>query len=195
MMHYSKSRRGFFNSAIHDGQMPEDAQPISDEAYRALLDGQGAGLEIVPDDTGQPVLVDPETLSSDLETLRNDALKETLFISGQLSEALVSHTPPGLRDSWTAKAAAAHAVIAGTATQLQTDIIAAEAAITGESVADLADSIVANESDYLIFAGKVSGAHRHARNLILAASDAAGIEDALTEMRTARDDLLAELEI
>lgn len=54
---YSPSARGFFHEAVHSGSIPSDAIPVSDERHAALIGSQNAGMEIVPDDDGNPVPV------------------------------------------------------------------------------------------------------------------------------------------
>ena len=129
----------------------------------------------------------------DLEAHRSQAFANTIAITAGMSEAVVSHTPTGLRDSWTAKAEAARAQIADTASTLQLDILGDEAALTGETVAELAASIVAQEGQYLLLAASISGGHRRARNRIEAASDQAEIDAAITELEAHRVAILASL--
>ena len=58
-MFYSPSKNGFYDTIIHGDNIPADAVEITDEEHQALLAGQSAGLRIVPDLDGRPVLVDP----------------------------------------------------------------------------------------------------------------------------------------
>lgn len=129
----------------------------------------------------------------DLTAARSQGLADTIAITAALSEAVVSHTPVGLRDSWTAKAEAARAQIAGSETALQLAILTDEAALTGETVADLAASIVAQEDQYLRLAASISGGHRRARNRIEVAPDQAEIDAAIAELEAHRDAILASL--
>lgn len=61
-MFYSPSARGFYLREIHGDNIPEDCLEISLEEHAALLDGQSKGKEIVPDETGKPVLADPQKI-------------------------------------------------------------------------------------------------------------------------------------
>lgn len=58
-MFWSPSAKGFFAAAVHDVAMPDDAQPISDAEYAALLAAQAVGQEIRSGDEGAPLAVTP----------------------------------------------------------------------------------------------------------------------------------------
>lgn len=57
-MYYSKTTGGFYDDEIH-ADIPADAVEISSEDHLALLSGQAAGKQIVGDNDGRPILVDP----------------------------------------------------------------------------------------------------------------------------------------
>lgn len=60
-MYYSSSVNGFYAQSIHGGSMPEDVRPIDYGVYRSLLEEQGrSGQRIMPNDQGDPVLMDQE---------------------------------------------------------------------------------------------------------------------------------------
>lgn len=61
---FSPSRRGFYCPKIHAGRIPEDAIEISDREWRALLDAQVLGREIMPDASGFPIAVAREVTTS-----------------------------------------------------------------------------------------------------------------------------------
>lgn len=63
----SKSTKGFYDSNIHKN-LPLDAVEITADEYQSLLDGQAQGLQISFPSTGKPLLVDPSSLLSLLET-------------------------------------------------------------------------------------------------------------------------------
>ena len=52
---YSPSRRGFFDSDVHDA-MPVDAKRITPARHRQLIAAQEQGAQIVPSDKGTPVI-------------------------------------------------------------------------------------------------------------------------------------------
>lgn len=58
-MFYSATTKGFYDPAIHGNNIPADAVEITTEEYTDLLDGQVGGKQIVPDENGRPILVNP----------------------------------------------------------------------------------------------------------------------------------------
>ena len=64
-MFYSKQTCGFYDTAIHGDNMPDDAVEISAEQHAALLQGQSEGKVIAADENGYPILQDPPTPTTD----------------------------------------------------------------------------------------------------------------------------------
>lgn len=64
-MFYSKSTNGFYDTAIHGNNIPEDAVEITAEEHAALINGQSQGKRIVADEAGHPVLADPPPPTDD----------------------------------------------------------------------------------------------------------------------------------
>ena len=60
MMYYSPSTRGFYDAAA---DRPEDCVEVAPARYRELFDAQALGVEIVPSETGTPVMDRPRTPS------------------------------------------------------------------------------------------------------------------------------------
>lgn len=58
-MFYSKSTGGFYDTAVHGDNIPDDAVAITHEQHQALIDGQSAGKVIAADANGFPILQDP----------------------------------------------------------------------------------------------------------------------------------------
>ena len=58
-MYYSAKTKGFYDTAIHGENIPDDAVEITAEQHAELLQGQSAGQQIVPDENGFPVLIAP----------------------------------------------------------------------------------------------------------------------------------------
>lgn len=81
MLFYAASTHGFYDSAIHGENIPEDAVEVSKEEHRALLDAQANGKIITPDATGYPVAVDyvlsPEEVRQNLIGAALEALATT----------------------------------------------------------------------------------------------------------------------
>lgn len=57
-IYYSAKKHGFFDDKIHK-KLPSDAKQISTKLRRDLLNQQTQGKEIVPDQDGNPIAVDP----------------------------------------------------------------------------------------------------------------------------------------
>lgn len=57
-MYYSKSTNGFYDLAVGERGIPEDAVSIARDYYALLLEGQSQGLQIVADAEGKPILQD-----------------------------------------------------------------------------------------------------------------------------------------
>ncbi|RRW94285.1 phage tail assembly chaperone [Pandoraea apista] len=55
---FSKETRGFYDSAMHGTNVPDDAVEISTEEFDALFAAQAAGKLIVGDDNGRPIAID-----------------------------------------------------------------------------------------------------------------------------------------
>ena len=103
MIYYSASTNGFYDSAIHGDNIPEDAAEITAEEHAALLEGNSSGKMIVADEDGKPVLQDPpapthEQLLAAAEAQRAAAYREEadpLFFKYQRGEAT--------KEEWLAK--------------------------------------------------------------------------------------------
>lgn len=64
MLFFSANTCGFYDSDIHGNAVPEDVVEITTDEHTALLTGQSAGLRIVADNSGRPVLDAPAKLSA-----------------------------------------------------------------------------------------------------------------------------------
>lgn len=68
MLYFRPSTSGFYNSLVHGEEIPEDAVRITEEEYKALIDGQAD-----PDKTvalgpgGKPILKDREYSGQELK--------------------------------------------------------------------------------------------------------------------------------
>jgi hypothetical protein len=78
-MFYSKQTGGFYDTAIHGDNIPNDVVEITAEEHQALIDGQSQGKLIQADANGRPVLVDPPKTTAaevwDRIKARRDAAK------------------------------------------------------------------------------------------------------------------------
>ncbi|MDK1204208.1 tail fiber assembly protein [Cronobacter turicensis] len=95
---YSPEQNAFFAAELEDdyrasGTWPEDAIPVSDEIYDALIQGQMDGKIITHDDNGQPVLIDPpppshDELVADAENNKYQLLLEATDAIAPLQDAV-----------------------------------------------------------------------------------------------------------
>lgn len=96
--HYSAKEFGFYFSADKElyeaGKgWPEDAVPVSDEDYQALLSGQSSGMVIVAGNNGYPVLAErpaptPEELLAAAKARQSALLTEASAFIAPLKDAL-----------------------------------------------------------------------------------------------------------
>lgn len=64
-MKYAASTKGFYDPEINGENIPQDAVDVLDSDYALLMAGQSEGKEIVPNQSGYPVLQDPPEPSVD----------------------------------------------------------------------------------------------------------------------------------
>ena len=57
-MFYSATTGGFYDTAIHGNNIPDDAVEITTTEHSALLEGQSQGKLIQADENGYPILAD-----------------------------------------------------------------------------------------------------------------------------------------
>ena len=72
---FSPETGGFYLSSLHGDNIPDDAIPISEEHYTALMDGQAEGQRIMSPDSGHtlPWLSKPAPPSAEERTARERA--------------------------------------------------------------------------------------------------------------------------
>ncbi|MDH0435560.1 DUF4376 domain-containing protein [Aeromonas caviae] len=58
-MYYSKSTGGFYSLDIHGNNIPPEAVEITTEDHSALMLAQSEGKQIVADDNGNPIAINP----------------------------------------------------------------------------------------------------------------------------------------
>ena len=121
------------------------------------------------------------TAPIDMAAVKADAKRRVAARADAIAELITGTVPLSERLSWPTKDVAARAVLAGTATPSQQVILAAEAQVSGESIADLAASIVANADAYMAASGMIAGQRRKTMAAI----------DALTDPATITADLAA----
>ena len=84
---YDVSTKGFFLEGLHK-DIPHTAIKLTDIQYKALIDGQTQGKQIIADKTGDLVLIDPQPSAA--HVLNLDTL--TWEISGEKQPALLAKT-------------------------------------------------------------------------------------------------------
>lgn len=76
---FSKETRGFYDSAMHGTNIPDDAVEVSAEEFDALFAAQAAGKLIVGDDNGLPIAIDqPPKTAEELAFSMRD-VRDTLI--------------------------------------------------------------------------------------------------------------------
>ncbi|MDD4356660.1 MAG: DUF4376 domain-containing protein [Smithellaceae bacterium] len=88
---YSAVEKGFYDTEIH-ANIPEDAVPISDKEYFALMQAQSAGKIISPDNNGKPIAADRVFTIAEKKALKKagiEALRDAKIAAG------VPYTFPG----------------------------------------------------------------------------------------------------
>jgi hypothetical protein len=107
------------------------------------------------------------------------ALAAVLAAIEAVESALTSGVPLAEKLSWTAKEQAAIAVLADTASPADTALLAGEASITGETVAELAGRIVAAAEAYRFAASRMAGIRRAAEKAIAVAENGEALMQAV----------------
>lgn len=163
-------------AGIHD----EDTHRIWEGAPRALPPRPGDWAVL---DTATWAWIDPRTpaeLAAEalaaLVAARSAAMAQVLAWIAEASIPLTGGVPLEEMLSWTAKEAAAEAVLAGTATSGQLLMIGAEAALTGEDLPVLCEIILAKSAAYNAAVGIISGLRRLAEVQLAAVTDPAACE-------------------
>lgn len=135
------------------------------------------------------IVTAPDRAAAALEAARDHARDQMLRALSEAAVAMTGPVPQVERDSWPTKAAAARAHLAGTATDKQQEMLAAEAAETGEAVDALVARVVANADAYEVAAARIAGIRRRIAAEVAAATTPAQIAAAMQRLA----DALAEM--
>ncbi len=117
----------------------------------------------------------PEEFAAHTMAARVDAKRRLATAADAMAQVLTGVAPLAEQLSWPVKEAAARATLAGTADSGQTALLAAEAAVTGETVADLAGKVIANAAAYHAASGYIAGWRRKTMQDVDTAADDAAI--------------------
>ncbi|WP_340621643.1 tail fiber assembly protein [Xenorhabdus siamensis] len=90
---YSASLKGFFYRPQESGNYPDDLQPISNELYQQLFEGQKNGKLIIASANGLPKLKEvppptPEELQQQAEAVKQQLLKKAAEKIGICQDAV-----------------------------------------------------------------------------------------------------------
>lgn len=138
---YSASTRGFYKDGV--AHCPSDAVAINDAEYAALFEGQSAGLEIIPDESGKPILADTPELS--LDNLKEN-LKREIDSGAEIEHLKYMTSGAGRAMIYQRKVEDAKRALAETNPK-PTDypLLAASIGIEGENIKEVANCIVATD--------------------------------------------------
>ncbi|MFC4215101.1 hypothetical protein ACFP4H_13985 [Pseudophaeobacter arcticus] len=124
-----------------------------------------------------------------LAQAKADGLSRALQQLAAAASEITGQVPQAERDSWATKALAARGYLADAASADQLAMLQAEAAITGEAVADLAAAIVAMAESYADIAAQLAGLRRKTRAAIEVATTPAQVQAALVALDAALNTL------
>lgn len=97
MMLFSPGLCAFFNAAINEGSIPEDAVEITDAQYAVAIELQSKGKQIRADANGFPIAVDSPTTQSDIVWFRIKARRDAIKAGGVKVGAKWFHTDDASR--------------------------------------------------------------------------------------------------
>lgn len=117
----------------------------------------------------------PEELAAHTLAARIEAKQRLATAADAMAQVLTGVVPLAEQLSWPVKEAAARATLAGTADSGQTALLAAEAVVAGETVADLAGKVIANAAAYHAASGYIAGWRRKTMQDVDTAADDAAI--------------------
>lgn len=153
-----------YAAPLPPGGYPADAAVIAvhatygDQHRRANDDIDDGGMLAFLADGGVigPYVAPPV----DVAAVVAEAKRRVAARADQIADLITGTVPLAERFSWPTKETAARAVLAGAASPVQQAMLAAEAQVMGESVAELASHVVARVDTYIVAAGLISGQRR-----------------------------------
>ena len=189
-----------FAEVRDDGVVNQVWRDVDDPDFKPpLLDG--STLVSFPDVTdvragmlwdGSQLLPPPPPPLSDIQTVAKGVV--IAFADEMASRPDVAGAyPQSEKEGWATKLAAAEAHLAGSASQMQTDMLTTEASIVGITVDQLAQAIVAKAAWFAKVNATIAGMRQKAFAQIDAATDQAGIDAILMQMKLDAEKALADL--
>ena len=151
-------------------------------------------------DLSVPGVSDDEIIAAELRAVP-DMLERKKAASRELvkrfaeerTKAFVVGYPSAERDGWPTKLAAAEAHLSGSASQMQSELLATEADILGITVDQLAQAIVAKAAWFAKVSATVAGMRQKAFAAIDAATDLDGVDTALDQIKNDAEKALTDL--
>lgn len=130
-----------------------------------------------------------------LHLLKNYYRSEIIAFADEIASRpdVAGAYPQSEKEGWPTKLAAAEAHLAGSASQMQTDMLMTEANIVGITVDQLAQAIVAKAAWFAKVNATISGMRQKAFAAIDAATDQAGVDAVLEQMKLDAEKALADL--
>ena len=178
----------FYDKAVHGDKIPADAIQIDDADWQAHISGdlrQWDGSAWVPYVPPPPPLPDIQARAKAEVIAFADTIASRPDVAGAY--------PQSEKEGWATKLAAAEAHLAGSASQMQTDMLTTEANIVGITVDQLAQAIVAKAAWFSKVNATIAGMRQKAFAAIDAATDQAGIDAVLGQMKVDAEKALADL--
>jgi hypothetical protein len=100
--YYSPSTNGFYVTEIHGTNIPEDAVAITSQQHAELLFGQASGQQIIPDENGFPILIQPVPVFYIPTSITMRQCRLQLLADGKLDqvETAIASMPKAAQIEW-----------------------------------------------------------------------------------------------
>lgn len=182
-MLYSPIHKGFYDWTVHKSGIPEDVVEITDDQYRALLDGQAQGKVIAADANGRPILIDPPKPS--LADAKADALRRVDAFAAAFRARIAGTADPIEVAGWNNKLALAMAVKAGTAKPHEVAALQVEIDLRGfgETLDQFVAKVATNAAKFSHAVGLIDGMKRRSQDAVMAAPSLEALDAVLQQMR------------
>ena len=140
----------------------------------------------------EPGDAQPEITPEILAASKDLAKRRIVHEADRLGDLITGEVPRSERDSWTTKAIAAEAHLAGSATAPQSAMLQVEAGLRGNAVDVLAEKIRARATVYGVLAAKIAAQRSLAFEAVDASQTITDIEAALTLAEVSASAILQE---
>lgn len=130
-----------------------------------------------------------------LEQAKQQAIKAVNAFHADTLTKLTGNATVAERDTWPFKEAAARAFMDGTADETQIGMLSAEAALTGEELLTLAESILAKAKAWGLLIGVASGLRREGLAAIAQCRTAGQIEAVLAQRQAESAAIIVQADV